>query len=151
MRLLALLLVLFLTACASNVERSKPIIPANQDYAEVCAYRIEKLGVTTPIYHSYIQGQYADTNEWWTYEKLSDRQPSGSHLRYAQGFNGCGKVFARFRGQLARLLLDSCLSQAARRDGKRYDTLSDNSNEWVKDRLKQAGLRVDLPKGAIGK
>ena len=147
MRLTLLALCLCLAACAQSPTRSKPIVSG--DYAEVAGYRIRKLGIVTPVYHCYIAGQYADTNEWWTYEKLSNRQPDGSHLRFRQSFNGVGSVFAAYSGNAARRLLDACNSPEAKRDGKRYDTVGDNSNEWVKDRLKQAGLKADLPWGAL--
>lgn len=150
MRYLPLFLVLLLTACACNPTRSQPDIPTAQDYAEVSGYRIEKAGVTTPIYHLYIQGKYGGTNEWWSYEKLSDQQADGSHLRFRQGFIGLGSVFATYTADAARRLLDALHSPEALADGRRYNWLSDNSNEWVKDRLKQAGLKADLPRLAVG-
>jgi hypothetical protein len=150
MRLL-LLLLCFLTGCASNAQRVEPRIPLDQDYAEVSYFNIEKLGVTTPVVHLYIETKPSGERRFTLYEKLHKPAADGSYLHVQAGFRGYGSLCATFSGDAARRLLAACNSADARKEAEEYNLIGYNSNRWVVKRLEQAGLRdqVDLPWGAI--
>jgi hypothetical protein len=146
---IALACFAMLSGC-HNAQRTQPDVDPHEDYAEVSFFYINN----TPPVHLYVEVKPAGKVRLTTYEKLSRAAADGSHLHISHGFRGYGVLLATFTGDDARRLLAACNSPEALAEARDYHLVGYNSNRWVVNRLKQAGLWTaeledKLPMGAI--